>query len=130
MKEIIPSEDIEQIQVVAFLESCGLLFCAPPMNMWTTSWSQKARAHRLGARPGLPDLIIVVLPEQARDGKGWLLFLEMKRRKRYTVSPEQRHWIGSINALGCDQIDAVVAHGSDEAIDYLKTYLRDDLSPF
>lgn len=77
-----------------------------------------------GVRPGFPDLIVLVAPSQSKDGRGYMLMVEMKRLKGGKVSPEQRAWAVALNGLETDQIEAVVAHGADEAIEYLTGYLN------
>ena len=66
----------------------------------------RATAGRLkaeGVSRGVPDLCV---PE-------WFLWVEMKRRKGGTVSPEQKSWIAYLNKAG---YKAVICKGMDEAI--------------
>jgi hypothetical protein len=78
---------------------------------------QAKRQVQLGLRKGLCDLLIVYLPPppsgHVTRPKPRLLFLEMKREKGGTVSPEQRDWINTLNK--CETITAKVAKGFDEA---------------
>ncbi|RAN77977.1 hypothetical protein B5P43_18270 [Bacillus sp. SRB_336] len=124
MTDDVPLEETEQIRVVQFLEVQSLKFTSVPNSTYTTSWKQKTRNRLTGLRAGFPDLIILIRPDQARDGLGKLLAVELKRTKRGIVSPQQREWIAALNGLGIDQVESVVAHGADEVIEYLSEYLR------
>lgn len=110
----IPTEDVEQMAVVAYLETVGLKFSCIPNHTWTSSWKQKRHNKDLGLRPGLPDLLIVL------PGKG-LLFIEMKRIRNSHTSDEQQAWIELLNTL-----PGVAAHcckGAEDAIVVIKGYL-------
>lgn len=107
-----PTEAEEQIALVEWLELQGLRFTAIPNSTYTTSWSQKTKNRRTGLRAGLPDILILVAPSQAKDNLGRALFVEMKRLKGGTVSPQQREWIAALNGLQSPSVDSVVAHGA------------------
>lgn len=127
----IPTEAEEQIVLVEWLERQGLRLTSVPNSTWTSSWKQKTMNRRTGLRAGFPDLIVLIAPHQAKDGVGRLLALELKRRKGGTVSPQQKEWIAALNGLRSPSIDSVVAHGAEEAIEYISAYLkRVDNSPF
>lgn len=126
-----PLEDAEQIVVVQWLELQGLKFTAIPNSTYTKSWKQKSKNKNTGLRPGFPDLIILIAPHQAIDGRGRLLALEMKRQKGGVVSAEQKAWIAALNGLKTPHIDSVVAHGSQEAIEYIASFIHPTTSsPF
>lgn len=77
------------------------------------SQKQAAKQVAMGLRRGLCDLLIVYkVPEHRGKGKR-CLYLEMKREKGGTVSPEQREWIDTLNE--CEGTTARVAKGFDEA---------------
>ena len=66
----------------------------------------RATAGRLraeGVVAGVPDLYV----------PAWALWIEMKRRRGGTVSPEQREMLGYLNGIGHQ---AVVCRGMDEAM--------------
>ena len=72
-------EDLEQAEVVLWLEQEGYKFTAIPNSTHTESWKQKVKNTILGLRPGLSDLLIVLK-------RGSLLFIEMKvPKKRYPL---------------------------------------------
>lgn len=120
-----PLERDEQRRVVQWCEDRGLKFSSIPNSTYTTSHRQKMLNRITGLRPGLPDLLVLIAPHQSRDGRGYMLMVEMKRPRGGKVTEEQRAWIAAINGLGCDQIESVVAHGADEAIEYLSGYLNE-----
>lgn len=131
MLNIVPKESDEQTAVVQWAELHGLKLTSIPNSTWTSSFKQKAHNHATGLRKGFCDLIILIRPDQAKDGKGRLLAVEMKRVKGGVISTAQRDWISALNCLGTDHIESVVAHGADEAIQYLSGYLKStSVSPF
>lgn len=65
-----------------------------------------------GWKPGVPDYLCV-LPDK-------LVFIELKRCKGNSATPEQKQWISAINAAGGY---ATVAKGSEAAIKYLEGLL-------
>ena len=124
-KKIVPLEDDEQAAFVEWLErQSGVKFTAIPNSTYTKSWSVKRRNYKLGLRPGLSDMFVIISPEASQDGAGYALFIEMKRIAGSTTSKEQKEWIKAINALGTLRIQAYVAKGCDEAIKIVSHYLR------
>ena len=124
-------EDAEQIDVVQSLELLGLRFTAIPNSTYTTSWKQKSHNRATGLRAGFPDLIVLIPPARAKDGRGHFLAIEMKREKGGTVSQAQREWIAALNGLDSPNVDSVVARGAAEAIEYIESHLKDPkVSPF
>lgn len=102
----IPHEEIEQRNFVQYLEWRGLKFTAIPNSTYTKSRRQKQKNREQGLRPGLPDLLIII-------PNGKLLFIEMKRTKKGTVSKYQKEWIEELNKL--TNIRAEVCKGYDAA---------------
>jgi hypothetical protein len=117
-------EDHEQSEFVSWLEYNRLKLTAIPNSTYTKSWSQKRKNHRTGLRPGFPDLVVIIQPHQSKDGSGWFLCIEMKRRKNGVVSASQKSWIESINSLNIATVKSVVCKGSDEAIQYVADLLK------
>lgn len=125
MADPVPLERDEQIRFVTWLEDRDIRVTAIPNSTYTTSHNQKALNRATGLRPGFPDLVVLIKPSQSYDGRGYLLLPEMKRVKGGKVSPDQRAWIAALNGLGCNQIESVVAHGAEEAIEYVSGYLSE-----
>lgn len=109
----VPSEDAEQVTVVQYLETRGMKFTAIPNHTWTPSIKAKVHNKRIGLRAGLPDLL-VVLPDTG------LLFIEMKRTRGSTTSPEQKAWIETLNTI--PGVVAGVCKGAEEAIKLIEMY--------
>lgn len=91
----------------------GHKFSAIPHSTYTTSWKVKSRNKATGVRPGVPDMMVIV-DEQ-------LVFVELKRRKGGTTSPEQLDWIEALNDAG---VPAKVCRGADEAISFINQWER------
>ena len=119
-----PLEEDEQAEFVIWLEAMGLKFSATAQSTYTESWNQKRKNHKLGLRRGVPDLIVAIPAEKSYDGKAYLLFVEMKRKRGGVVSPEQAVWIEAINSVLADDVAAFVAYGADEAIEIVEPYLK------
>lgn len=119
--ELVPTEEEEQIALicwagiaVATIPELALLYAIP-----NGGHRNKATAGRLkacGVKAGVPDLHLPV----AR-GIYHSLYIELKRRKGGSVSPEQRRWIRSLAGQGhC----ACVCAGWDAARDAILNYLQ------
>ncbi len=121
-----PLEDEEQAEVVKHLETNGVLFSAPAQSTWTKSYSQKRKNHKVGVRPGLPDLQIFISSKLSIDGDNYLIFIEMKRVKKYlsVVSSEQKLWHDSINSIDVANVQAYICYGAAEAINVINHYLK------
>jgi len=78
------------------------------------------RLKREGVRSGVPDLFWPI-PKHGFHG----LFVEMKRDKGGTVTPEQKEWIAYLDSRG---YSCVVCHGLREAIDAVSAYFEVMLS--
>lgn len=113
MTELIPSEDEEQIVLVEYLELRGLKFTAIPNHTYNPHKSQQRKNYQLGLRKGLCDMLIV-LPNVG------LLFIEMKRTKNSTTSPEQKAWIKALNE--CPGTSAHECKGAVAAIAIVESY--------
>jgi hypothetical protein len=97
--DLIPLESDEQHTFVEWLEWMGLRMTSIPNSTYTKSWSQKHKNHYTGLRPGFPDMIVLIPPIRSVNGEGFMLMIEMKRRRGGTLSAEQRAWIDAINGL-------------------------------
>lgn len=129
-KNSTPLERHEQATFVDWLELQGLLFSATAQSTYTKSWSQKRLNHATGLRKGVPDMLVIIPPERAKNGSGAVLFIEMKRRKGGVLSPEQKVWIENIQAIS-GTVSAIVAKGADEAIEFVSSHLsKPNNNPF
>lgn len=113
-------EDDLTMQVADYCEllmAQGKVVCFShiPQETFTKHWAVKNKNKAMGVRPGVPDMLIVFVDR--------ILFLELKRLKGGVVSPDQKHWIDSINkiaegtayAQGKSQVIAAVAAGWNQA---------------
>jgi hypothetical protein len=117
LKDLInPLEDDEQQAVVEFMESHGLKFTAIPNNTYTPYYTQKVKNEKMGLRAGFPDLVVIINKQ--------FICIEMKRRKNFEVSKEQKAWHIALNET---QVPAYVCHGSDEAIDLITQYMKGEV---
>ena len=107
-----PTEDWEQMQLVAWLDLKGYKYTAIPNHTYTTSWKQKAHNKALGLRAGFPDLVVIV--------NGQFIAIEMKRTKGSTTTPEQKAWIEALNDAG---VPAKVCKGFDEAREFVEAWV-------
>lgn len=117
---MIPTEDAEQIAVVAWCEGYALADARARLLLHVPNGGQRhiataARLRRLGVRPGVPDLL---LPVAVPPYHG--LWIEMKRRKGGQVSADQHGWMDALRAEG---YAVAVARGADEAIEVIIAYL-------
>ena len=121
-----PTEDLEQIAFVNWLRVVGLRHHHSPNETGRSLEAQRRaiRMKRLGTSAGFADLVVVLPPERTNDGIGRLLCIEMKRVRGGHVSPAQKDWCMALNALKTPSIDAVVCHGSQEAIEYVSSFMR------
>lgn len=110
-KTPVPSEDDEQIMLVAYLEARGLKFTATSNHTYNPHRNQQMHNRRIGLRAGIPD-ILVVLP-----GTG-LIFIEMKRTKGSTTSQEQKDWIEALNT--CPGVEARICKGCEAAVAFIE----------
>lgn len=115
------SESTEQIDLIARVDwllpgVARYVFAIP--NGGLRSPKTAARLRREGVRPGVPDLF-VALPRGEWHG----LFIEMKRSKGSSTSPEQLDIHADYRAVG---YRVEVCKSADAAWAVLKEYLRGD----
>ena len=116
--QTIPTEDQEQLRVVAYLEALKLqgkvlMFTAHADNM-KTNIVTAVKAKRLGKRAGYPDISVVT-------GKGNMLYIELKKAKGGVVSPAQKEWIEALNK--CEGVSAWVCEGFEKAKYFIDLYI-------
>lgn len=119
--EKVPSETYEQIKLVQWLEKMGLRFYAVP-NGGSRPIVEAVKFKRSGVKAGVPDLCLP-FPSGVYHG----LYIELKRVKGGTVSPEQREWIEYLNGVG---YYAMVCKGFEEAKRVVEYYLGLDGKKF
>ena len=110
---MIPTEAQEQKAVVAYCKYNQLPCFRVPNETYTTSWKQKMNNKQLGVSKGIPDLFVIV--------NNQLIAIEMKRIKGSVTSPEQLEWLRLLNMAN---IPAKVCKGSQEAIDYIESFIK------
>lgn len=103
-----PLEHDEQVAFVNFFprQWPGVRIFAIP-NGTRASIRASIKAKKEGVSSGVPDLYI----------PAWKLWVEMKRRKGSTTSPEQKDWHEYLRSIG-DKV--IVAKGCDDAIAQIK----------
>ena len=116
-----PTEYDEQCAFVDWMEIKGLRFTAIPNATYTESWTQKAKNKRMGLRPGLPDLLVVVPAEKSNTGGAALLFVEMKRQKGGKVEDSQEAWLATLNQV--KNVEGKICRGFDEATAFVGQFL-------
>jgi len=120
MKFKIGSEAYEQVLVVEWLKVHNYKFTAVPNDVYTTSWSQKAKQKALWLNWWMSDLIIILK-------MWWLLFLEMKKNKWpkwwlnwSVISEKQLEWEKEMKKV--DNCTYEFAHWYDEALRIIGLY--------
>ena len=125
----VPTEHEEQAAVFTWIESAAsrwpelhTAFAIPNfaghMGRASTRLRAGAKAKREGRKAGVPDL---VLPVARHEYHG--LFIEMKRQRGGSVSPEQKDWHHALREQG---YAVYVCKGAFAAITVLTAYLEPD----
>lgn len=104
----VPTEDVEQMHFVQWLELKHYKYTAIPNSTYTKSWKQKRKNTDMGLRAGFPDMVVIA--------GGVFIAVEMKRTKDSTTSKSQKEWIDALQSAG---IPAKVCKGADEAIAFV-----------
>ena len=84
-------------------------------NEGKRSKAQGAKLKREGLRKGFPDISLCVA-----KGPYHGLYIELKRRKGYNITPEQKEWIIKLNEKG---YAAAFCFGWEEAWEFIHAYL-------
>lgn len=101
--ETLPSEHLEQVRLVAWFRKTYpdvRIFAIPNGGARTGSQGMKFKSE--GVSSGVPDLFV----------PAWSLWVEMKRQKGGTVSPEQKDWIAYLDDCG---YQCIVGKGFEDA---------------
>lgn len=103
-----PSEDREQMVLLQWFarQYPGIRIHSIP-NGGHRHIVVAARLKATGQRPGVPDLFV----------PAWRLWIEMKRQKGGTLSPDQRDWIEYLRGLG---YWVIVGRGFDNAAEQIQ----------
>ena len=107
--ETLPSEHLEQVRLVSWFRKTYpdvRIFAIPNGGARTGSKGMKFKAE--GVSPGVPDLFI----------PAWGMWVEMKRQKGGTVSPEQKDWIAYLDDCG---YQCIVGKGFEDAKRQIET---------
>lgn len=97
------SEHLEQVRLVSWFRRTFpdvRIFAVP--NGGARSGLQGAKLKAEGVSAGVPDLFV----------PAWHLWVEMKRAKGGTVSPEQKDWMAYLESVG---YRCIVGRGFDDA---------------
>lgn len=101
--ETLPSEHLEQVRLVSWFRKTYpdvRIFAIPNGGARTGSQGLKFKSE--GVSPGVPDLFI----------PAWGMWVEMKRQKGGTVSPDQKDWIAYLDDCG---YQCIVGRGFEDA---------------
>lgn len=103
------SEHLEQVRLVSWFRKTYpdvRIFAVP--NGGARSGLQGAKLKAEGVSPGVPDLFV----------PAWVLWVEMKRSKGGTLSPEQKDWIAYLDDCG---YQCIVGRGFEDAKQQIET---------
>lgn len=120
IKVAIPTEHDEQKAVVRWFDLQypalrGRLAAVPNGGQRHIAVAAKLKAE--GVRKGFPDMMLL------KPAGGYFgLFIELKRVKGGSVSPEQADWLDWLSQQG---FMATVCKGAEEARETIKSYLAD-----
>lgn len=111
-KTEIPTEEEEQIKLARYLDANGFIWFHTP-NEGKHKVQYRAKQKKMGLKAGVPDVLIFDCPDERHNG----VAIELKRQKGGQIRDSQVQWI---TELGKRKWYAKVAHGADEAIDFLE----------
>ena len=116
---LIPTEQSEQESLIRWCDNhpdrrVSLIYSH--LNGLRASIGAVVKAKAAGARKGIPDLFLPVPCGQYHG-----LYIEMKRLKLGSLSPEQKEWIRDLTDLG---YKAEVCKGHESAIAVIIEYLK------
>lgn len=109
----IPTEAIEQGNLVQYLRMRNMSHFRVPNETYTKSFKQKLANKALGVSPGVPDIFVIVGTQ--------LIAIEMKRISGSRTTPQQIEWIKRLNDVG---VTARICKGCDEAIKFINEIER------
>lgn len=109
-----PTEQEEQRVVAQWLDLHGILWTHPPLGGYRRR-IEAAILHGLGARSGVPDVLIFDRPPLHPEYVGTAI--ELKRRNGGRPTTSQKEWLENLRKRGWY---TAVCWGSGEAIDLLE----------
>lgn len=111
-----PTEAQEGAALVAYLRLRGIAFTHVGNETGSDPHARRraVRMKQQGTSRGFPDYVI------ALPGVG-VLYIELKRVRGSSVSPEQKQWIETLQA--CPGAAAHIAKGRDDAVRIIESYL-------
>ena len=118
IKPAYPLECQEQQALADYLRAIGLLFTCSLAGV-NLPMPTAMKLKRMGYSSGTPDVMIF---EPNKTYKG--LFIELKRVKGGTLSPEQEEWINELNKRG---YFACRCNGAEVAIEVVNRYRGNNL---
>ena len=105
-KSGIPTEHLEQVRLVNWLNQKEILYCAIP-NGARTSMAQAKKLKAEGLKAGAPDLLIFTSPKKLGvqlEGAVWKAYhsvaVEMKKQSGGTQSKVQKEWQFNLEECG------------------------------
>lgn len=109
----VPLESEEARTFVAWLRVRHIRFYHAPSETGSDPYARRRaiRMKRQGTVRGFPDYCIVT--------NSGVIFIELKRLKGSTTSPEQREWIEALQAA---RTPAYIAKGAQEAIELVERH--------
>ena len=99
-----PTEDVEQINLFRWAEFQSGKYAVLRMMYHTPNGGKRGKAEAgrfraMGVKAGVPD-IFLPYPLRYPDRQYCGLYIELKRQKGGTVSPEQKEWLRYLRAAG------------------------------
>ena len=95
-----PTEEQEQLWLVADLRKAELLFQHCPMGIAARSPVAGARMKRMGAHKGFPDLAVFTRAPRFPHAPGVIIELKRAKPAPSRVSVEQKEWMRQLTELG------------------------------
>lgn len=122
----LPTEAQEALTFVAWLRVHGLRLHHSPNETGRSPEARRraVRVKREGTSAGFPDYVVLIPPTRSVNGRGFCLFIEMKRQKRGVVSENQQAWLDALNGLDEHAVAGYIARGAQEAIDLVSKHLK------
>jgi len=121
-KELTP-EDKECIKLRKWLHSKFIKHAHIKNESRNPGWNDLRDNTLRGVSPGFPDYIIIIDKKYRKKGWSHIIFCEMKRADgKGVVSKAQKVWIEALK--DCEGVNAFVAHGADDAISYIESFIE------